>query len=64
MASTRQKKKVEKVMHEHKRGSLRSGSGSQLRRRASARPARHRQSEEAGRVAAEDQPALFVGKLA
>jgi hypothetical protein len=31
MATTRQKKKVEKVMHEHKRGTLRSGSGKKVK---------------------------------
>jgi hypothetical protein len=36
MASTRQKKKVEKVMHEHKRGSLRSGSGKKVKSRKQA----------------------------
>jgi len=36
MASTRQKKKVEKVMHEHKRGSLRSGSGKRVKSRKQA----------------------------
>jgi hypothetical protein len=36
MASTRQKKKIEEVMHEHKRGTLRSGSGKKVRSRKQA----------------------------
>jgi len=36
MATTRQKKKVEKVMHEHKRGTLRSGSGKKVKSRKQA----------------------------
>jgi len=36
MASTRQKQKVEKVMHEHKRGTLRSGSGKKVKSRKQA----------------------------
>jgi hypothetical protein len=36
MASTRQKKKVEKVMHEHKKGTLRSGSGRKVKNRKQA----------------------------
>jgi hypothetical protein len=36
MASTRQKKKVEKVMHEHKRGTLKSGSGKKVKSRKQA----------------------------
>ena len=36
MASTRQKKKVEKVMHEHKEGTLRSGSGRKVKNRKQA----------------------------
>jgi len=36
MASTRQKKKVEKVMHEHKKGTLRSGSGRKVKSRKQA----------------------------
>jgi len=36
MASTRQKKKVGKVMHEHKRGTLRSGSGKKVKSRKQA----------------------------
>ena len=36
MATTRQKKKVEKVMHEHKRGTLRSGSGKKVKNRKQA----------------------------
>jgi hypothetical protein len=30
-ATARQKKKVEKVMHEHKRGTLKSGSGKKVK---------------------------------
>jgi hypothetical protein len=36
MASTRQKKQVEKVMHEHKKGTLRSGSGRKVKNRKQA----------------------------
>ena len=36
MASTRQTKKVEKVMHEHKRGTLKSGSGKKVKSRKQA----------------------------
>ena len=36
MATERQKKKVEKVMHEHKHGTLRSGSGKQVKSRKQA----------------------------
>ena len=36
MASTRQKHKVEKVMHEHKRGTLKSGSGKKVKSRKQA----------------------------
>lgn len=36
MASTRQKEKVEKVMHEHKKGALRSGSGKKVKSRKQA----------------------------
>ena len=36
MASTQQKKKVEKVMHEHKEGTLRSGSGRKVKSRKQA----------------------------
>ena len=36
MATTRQKKKVEKVMHEHKHGSLKSGSGKKVKSRKQA----------------------------
>jgi hypothetical protein len=36
MASTRQKSKVEKVMHEHKKGTLRSGSGEKVKSRKQA----------------------------
>lgn len=36
MASTRQKNKVEKVMHEHKRGALKSGSGKKVKSRKQA----------------------------
>jgi hypothetical protein len=36
MASTRQKKKVEKVMQEHKKGTLRSGSGRKVKSRKQA----------------------------
>jgi hypothetical protein len=36
MASTRQKKKVEKVMREHKRGTLKSGSGKKVKSRKQA----------------------------
>jgi hypothetical protein len=36
MATARQKKKVEKVMHEHKEGTLRSGSGKKVRSREQA----------------------------
>jgi hypothetical protein len=36
MASTRQKKKVGRVMHEHKRGTLRSGSGRKVKSRKQA----------------------------
>ena len=35
-ATTRQKKKVEKVMHEHKRGTLKSGSGKKVKSRKQA----------------------------
>jgi hypothetical protein len=36
MASTRQKNKVEKVMHEHKRGTLKSSSGKKVKSRKQA----------------------------
>src|SRR6266702_8294788 len=36
MATTSQKKKVEKVMHEHKRGTLKSGSGKKVKSRKQA----------------------------
>ena len=36
MASARQKDKVEKVMHEHKKGTLKSGSGKKVRSRKQA----------------------------
>lgn len=36
MATTSQKKKVEKVMHEHKHGSLKSGSGKKVKSRKQA----------------------------
>ena len=36
MATTSQKKKVEKVMHEHKRGKLKSGSGRKVKSRKQA----------------------------
>ena len=36
MATARQKKKVEKVMHEHKEGTLRSGSGKKVKSRKQA----------------------------
>ena len=36
MASTRQKRKVSKVMREHKRGTLRSGSGKKVKSRKQA----------------------------
>jgi len=36
MATTRQKKKVEKVMHEHKQGTLKSGSGKKVKSRKQA----------------------------
>jgi len=36
MASERQQKKVEKVMHEHKRGTLKSGSGKKVKSRKQA----------------------------
>jgi hypothetical protein len=36
MATRRQKKKVSKVMREHKRGSLRSGSGRKVKSRKQA----------------------------
>jgi len=36
MASERQKKKVEEVMHEHKYGTLRSGSGKKVKSRKQA----------------------------
>jgi hypothetical protein len=36
MASTQQKKKVEKVMHEHKEGKLKSGSGPKVKSRKQA----------------------------
>ena len=36
MATTRQKKKVEKVMHEHKHGALKSGSGKKVKSRKQA----------------------------
>jgi len=35
-ATARQKKKVEKVMHEHKRGTLKSGSGKKVKSRKQA----------------------------
>ena len=36
MATARQQKKVEKVMHEHKRGTLKSGSGKKVKSRKQA----------------------------
>ena len=36
MATARQKKKVEKVMHEHKHGTLKSGSGKKVKSRKQA----------------------------
>ena len=36
MATERQKKKVEKVMHEHKHGTLKSGSGKKVKSRKQA----------------------------
>ena len=36
MATTRQKKTVEKVMHEHKVGALKSGSGKKVKSRKQA----------------------------
>jgi hypothetical protein len=36
MASKRQRRKVSKVMHEHKRGTLRSGSGRRVKSRKQA----------------------------
>jgi hypothetical protein len=36
MATTSQKKKVEKVMHEHKHGTLKSGSGKKVKSRKQA----------------------------
>ena len=36
MATARQKSKVEKVMHEHKRGTLKSGSGKKVKSRKQA----------------------------
>ena len=36
MASTRQKSKVAKVMHEHKKGQLKSGSGKKVTSRKQA----------------------------
>jgi hypothetical protein len=36
MATARQKRKVEKVMHEHKEGSLKSGSGKKVKSRKQA----------------------------
>jgi hypothetical protein len=36
MASTRQKRKVGKVMREHKRGTLKSGSGKKVKSRKQA----------------------------
>ena len=36
MSSTRQKKKVHKVMHEYKRGTLKSGSGRKVKSRKQA----------------------------
>lgn len=36
MATTSQKKKVEKVMHEHKQGTLKSGSGKKVKSRKQA----------------------------
>jgi len=36
MSSTRQKKKVHKVMHEYKRGTLKSGSGRKAKSRKQA----------------------------
>ena len=36
MATARQKNKVEKVMHEHKRGTLKSGSGKKVKSRKQA----------------------------
>ncbi|MGA7863722.1 MAG: DUF6496 domain-containing protein [Stellaceae bacterium] len=36
MATPTQKKKVDKVMHEHKKGTLKSGSGKKVRSRKQA----------------------------
>ena len=36
MATARQKKKVDKVMHEHKQGTLKSGSGKKVKSRKQA----------------------------
>jgi hypothetical protein len=36
MATERQKSKVEKVMHEHKKGTLKSGSGKKVKSRKQA----------------------------
>ena len=36
MATTRQEKKVEKVMHEHKHGTLKSSSGKKVKSRKQA----------------------------
>ena len=36
MATTRQKSKVKKVMHEHKHGTLKSGSGKKVKSRKQA----------------------------
>jgi Family of unknown function (DUF6496) len=36
MATKRQEKKVEKVMHEHKHGTLKSGSGKKVKSRKQA----------------------------
>ena len=36
MATATQKKKVHKVMHEHKKGALKSGSGKKVRSRKQA----------------------------
>jgi hypothetical protein len=36
MTSTRQQKKAEKVMHEHKRGTLKSSSGKKVKSRKQA----------------------------
>jgi len=36
MATATQKKKVRKVMHEHKKGTLKSGSGKKVRSRKQA----------------------------